>query len=103
VNRALHATRGYRHQNILFGFGSLIDLLQRLIRVLGGRSDRITRVADDLRRNGYVRAGDDPLCIMTLNEAQRLQRAGVLVRRSIRTRDRGGRVYAIDPYFGDSR
>lgn len=97
--RALSASRPYRCQSALFGAGDLIELQQRIIAVVGGQSSRIRHIVDYLLRNGYVRAGDAPGCIITLNEAQRLHRAGVLVRRSVRTRDRGGRVFALDAYF----
>jgi hypothetical protein len=99
VNRALHATRNYRQPSVIFGFGSLVEFLQRIILVLGGRSDWITRFADELLRNRYVRAGSGGACVITLNEAERLQRAGILARRTVRSRDRNGRIYALDSYF----
>jgi hypothetical protein len=99
VNGALRATRPHRHQNVLFGFGSLISLLQRIMAVLGVGSDRIRPFTEELLRNRYVRAGAERTCIISLNEAQRLQRAGVLVRRSARSRDLRGRIFALDAYF----
>ncbi len=99
VNRALNATRSFRQQGSLVGAGTIVELVHRAVCTLQCRSDRLGRIIDELRRNSYVRAGNGAGCSISLNEAHRLQRAGVLVRRSVRSRDPEGRVFALDSYF----
>ena len=95
LNRLMGHTFAYRQQNHQQRRAPAADLLLGIAQKVG--RDRAVDVATRLLNYGNVRAGATG--DISINEARRMVRIGLIARRPSRARDIGGTVYGLGPMY----